>query len=176
MWREDHKALSHLGGERCNNKWDSEWRYNQGWWTSSYHDYEGINSWRRRSLIKSEEEEHLKWEIEHSEIVTDGIHGVVDASSKDIEDYLQEKIVDGYHSLGVITKSYLEVVTLCKEEPWAFLTMFEEMVASKSTLDPTHQGIIGGDDFIFFVLLTNDIDDCLLSRCLKDNFMSIMNE
>jgi len=78
------------------------------------------------------------------------------------------------HSFGV--KYYLKEVTLYKKEPLEFLTMIKEMVSSRETWYPTHKSIIGGDDLLFFVCKTNDIDDCLLSRCLKDRSKAIMNE
>jgi len=43
---------------------------------------------------------------------THGLHGVMEVSSKEIENYLEEEIMYGYHSLGVIKKSHLEEVTL----------------------------------------------------------------
>jgi len=63
------------------------------------------------------EEDYLNGEIEHTEIVTNGIHGVIEESSKEIEDFLEEEILDEDNSLGVITKSFIEEATLCKEEP-----------------------------------------------------------
>ena len=60
------------------------------------------------------EEDYLKGEIEHSDIVTHGIHGVMEDSSNNIDNYLEEANMDGDHSLGVITKSYIEEETLFK--------------------------------------------------------------
>jgi len=59
-------------------------------------------------------ENYLKGEIEYSEKITDGLHGIMDASSNEIENCLEEAIVDEDHSLEVITKSCLEEETLCK--------------------------------------------------------------
>lgn len=101
------------------------------------------------------------------------------------DDYLREAIWDndqreiiddGDHSLGVIKNIFIEEETSCKDEQWDFLTMIEEMVASKVTWDPIHQSIIGGNDFLFFILLTNETNDYLLSRYLKDSSKAIVNE
>lgn len=83
--------------------------------------------------------------------------------------------MDEDHSLGVITKSYLEEAIMFKDEPWEFLTIFGEMVMSRETWDPTHQRIIGAKTFSLFIILTNVTNDYLLSRCLKDSSKVIMN-
>lgn len=95
----------------------------------------------------------------------------MEASQNGIENFLEREIIYEYNSLGLITKSFLEEETFCKDEPWVFLTMIEEMFTSKGTWDPTYQSIIKGND-----LLINDIDDYFLSKYLKGNSKVIMKE
>lgn len=53
--------------------------------------------------------------------------------------------------------------------------MIVEIVSSRASWDPTQQITIGGKKFLFFILLTNNINDYLLSICLKDSFKATMN-
>ena len=113
-------------------------------------------------LIKEKEEnedDYLKEEIEDNEIAIDGLHGEMEAS-RDLESCIIE-------------------ATICKEEPWEFLIMNEEMIALKVKERlmwiSTHQNIIRGDDFLFFGLFANATNECLLIRCVKDSLKAMEN-